>query len=180
MDVVPNLRQVSGTGMKVCTGTGGAGIHIVPNVPKCPVPVFMPYRTYSIIRYRYWCRTALIQVSGTGNNGVVRGRYASIRTVPNTPCVACCSICTHWIIIGKKVKNKNGVSVNFNKDNNFHIPGWFLCESYSELQILVGSVKQILLVQNETGVMCEIGCGDGTRVICFVARVNQQFVFLDI
>ena len=53
------LTEVSGTGMKVWTGTGGTGIHIVPNLPKCPVPVipavyeytggmprYIPYRTH--------------------------------------------------------------------------------------------------------------------------------------
>ena len=31
--------------MKACTGTGGTGIHIVPNLPMGPVPVLMSYRT---------------------------------------------------------------------------------------------------------------------------------------
>ena len=62
---------MSGTGIKVCTGTGGTGIHVVPNFPKCPVPVLMSYRTYRSVRcrysrYRYGCRTELTQVSGTG------------------------------------------------------------------------------------------------------------------
>ena len=39
------LTEVSGTGMKVCTGTGDTGIHIVRNLPKCPVPVLMSYRS---------------------------------------------------------------------------------------------------------------------------------------
>ena len=52
------LTEVSGAGMKACTGTGGTGIHIVPKLPevtgtgidvrklpKCPVPVLMSYRT---------------------------------------------------------------------------------------------------------------------------------------
>ena len=29
----------------------------------------------------------------------------------------------------------------------------------------------------ETGFLCEIGCGDGARVICLLARVIQQFRF---
>ena len=33
------LTEGSGTGMKVCTGTGGTGIRIAPNLPKCSVPV---------------------------------------------------------------------------------------------------------------------------------------------
>ena len=44
--------EVSGTGMKACTGTGGTGIHVLPNVPKCPVSVLM-YRTYRSVQYRY-------------------------------------------------------------------------------------------------------------------------------
>ena len=67
------ITEVSGTGMKVCIGTGGTGIHVVPNLPKCPVPVLMSYRTYRSVRYRYWC-TELTEVSGTG-----------IDVVPNLP-----------------------------------------------------------------------------------------------
>ena len=52
--------------MKVCTGTGGTGIHIVLNLPKYPVPVLMSYLTY--------------QRSGTGNTGGIYRRYASVRT----------------------------------------------------------------------------------------------------
>ena len=44
------LTEVSDTGMKVCTGTSGTGIHIVPNLPKCPVPVLMSHRSYRIVR----------------------------------------------------------------------------------------------------------------------------------
>ena len=56
----------SGTGMKVCTGTGGTGVHIVPKLSKCPVPVLLLYRTTRSVRYRYWCRTELTEVSDTG------------------------------------------------------------------------------------------------------------------
>ena len=59
------VTEVSGTGMKVCIGTGGTGIHIVPKLPKCPVPVLMSYRSYESVRYRYWC-TEVTKVSGTG------------------------------------------------------------------------------------------------------------------
>ena len=49
------LYEVLGTGTNsgtdVHTGTGGAGIDVVPNLPKCPVPVLM-YRTYRRVRYR--------------------------------------------------------------------------------------------------------------------------------
>ena len=72
--------------MKVCTGTGGTGIH-VPKLPKCPVPVLMSYRSYRSVRCRYWCHTELTEVSGTGNTGGIYRRYASVRTVPNKPLV---------------------------------------------------------------------------------------------
>ena len=39
---------------------------------------------------------------------------------------------------------------------------------------MVGSQKKTRFVQNEAGFMCEIGCGDGTRVIRLFARVIQQ------
>ena len=32
-------------------------------------------------------------------------------------------------------------------------------------------------MQIETGLLCEIGCGDGARVICLFARVIQQLGF---
>ena len=31
----------------------GAGIDVVPNLPKCPVPVLEVYRTYRGVRHRY-------------------------------------------------------------------------------------------------------------------------------
>ena len=31
----------------------GTGMDIVPNLPKCAVPVLMSYRTYRSVRYRY-------------------------------------------------------------------------------------------------------------------------------
>ena len=60
------LIEVPGTAMKVYTGTGGTGIHIVPCLPKCPVTVSVSYRAYRSARYRYWCHTELTEVSGTG------------------------------------------------------------------------------------------------------------------
>ena len=64
------LTEVCGTGMKVCTGTGGTGIDDVPNLMKCPVPVLMSYRIYRSIQYRYWCGTELTEVSGSGIDDV--------------------------------------------------------------------------------------------------------------
>ena len=37
--------------------------------------------------------------------------------------------------------------------------------------------KQISFVRTETGLLREIGCGDGARVICLFARVMQQLGF---
>ena len=34
-------------------GILGAGMDVVTNSPKCPVPVLMSYRTYRSVRYRY-------------------------------------------------------------------------------------------------------------------------------
>ena len=31
----------------------GTGIDVVPNLPNCPIPVLMTYRTYRSVRYRY-------------------------------------------------------------------------------------------------------------------------------
>ena len=56
------------------TGIIGNGMDVVPKLRKCPVPVLMSYRTCRSIRYRYWCRTEIAEVSGTG-----------IRVVPNLP-----------------------------------------------------------------------------------------------
>ena len=51
----------------------GTGIGVVPNLPKGRVPVLVSYRThrsvgyrYLSVRYRYWFRTELTEVSGTG------------------------------------------------------------------------------------------------------------------
>ena len=60
--------------MKVCNGSGGIGIYVVPKLPKCPVPVQM-YHIYrrvrywneGMYRYRYVCRTELTKVSGNGS-----------------------------------------------------------------------------------------------------------------
>ena len=52
------------SGADVYTGTGGTGIDVVPNLPS---------------------RTELTEVSGTDNTGGIFRRYASVRTVPNTP-----------------------------------------------------------------------------------------------
>ena len=67
------------------TEMSGTGIDVAPNLPKCPVPVLMLYRTYRSVRYRYESlyryrryrypyRTELTEVSGTG-----------VDVVPNLP-----------------------------------------------------------------------------------------------
>ena len=68
------LPEVSGTGIEFCNRTGGTGINMVPNLPKCPVPVWMSYRTYRSLRYRYSCHTELTEVFGLG-----------IHVIPNLP-----------------------------------------------------------------------------------------------
>ena len=48
------------------TEVSGTGIDVVPNLPKCPVPVLLSYRTYRSVWYRYLCRTELTEESGIG------------------------------------------------------------------------------------------------------------------
>ena len=57
-----------GTGMDRAqlTKMSITGIDVVPNLPKCPVPVLMSYRTYRSVRYRWWRCTEPTEVSGTG------------------------------------------------------------------------------------------------------------------
>ena len=57
---IPNLG-VRCTSRRRFTGTG---MDVVPNLPKCPVPVLMSYRTYRSVRNRYGCYTKLTKVSG--------------------------------------------------------------------------------------------------------------------
>ena len=123
--------EVSGTGMKLCTGTGGTGIVVVPKVPKCPVPVLMSYRSYRNVRYRYSCRT--------GNTGGMP-RYVPCRTP--LPLYAVLNL---LFGLDYQVENSGNINGGFpwtwKKLNNLHILTWFLCESDSELQTLVESQK---------------------------------------
>ena len=68
-------------GIDVHIGTAGTGIHIVPTLPKSPVPILMSHRSYRSVRYRYRCRTELTVVSGTGRT-VGIPRYVPYRTRP--------------------------------------------------------------------------------------------------
>ena len=58
VDVVPNLPKCPVPVLmsyRSYQKVSGTGIDVVPNLPKCPVPVLMSYRTYRSVRYRYWC-----------------------------------------------------------------------------------------------------------------------------
>ena len=44
----------------------GTGIEIVPNLPKCRVPVLKSYRSFRSVGYGYWGRTEVTKVSATG------------------------------------------------------------------------------------------------------------------
>ena len=89
------LTEVSGTGIDV------------PNLPKCLVPV------YRSIRYPYWC-TEPTEVSGTGKYW----RYASVRTVPNTPLHTVQKV--PFGSTGKKWKIKTRSLLELKKTNNLH------------------------------------------------------------
>ena len=118
-----------------------AGIDVVPNLPKCPVPVFdvvqnipkfpvpvlMLYRTYRSVWYRYLCRTELTEVSSTGNTGGIYRRYASLRTVPNTPWQNC--IHTH-------------AEPRIAAEQEFHV-SLFCVNPLGILEELVGSIHNI-------------------------------------
>ena len=85
----PNLQkmtsQCGGIGLISCQTYRNARyrVHVVPILPRCPVPALMLYRyryrlrymrAYRYCRYRYWCRTELTEGSGTG-----------VEVVPNLP-----------------------------------------------------------------------------------------------
>ena len=69
IDVVPNLMKFP-LPVLMPYRTLRSGTDVVPNSPKCPVPVSMLCETYRSIRYRYWCRIELAEISGTGINAV--------------------------------------------------------------------------------------------------------------
>ena len=78
------------------TDVSGTGID-VPKLPKCPVPIWksvpvpavpvsISYRSYRSVRYRYWRRTELTEVSGTGIDVIPKVTEVSgtgIDVVPN-------------------------------------------------------------------------------------------------
>ena len=62
----------------------GTGID-VPNLPKCPVPELMLYRTYRSVRYRNWCCTELTEVSGTGIDAIPDWRKSLVPVRKSVP-----------------------------------------------------------------------------------------------
>ena len=51
--VLVNIRVYSVRYRCGChTEVSGTGIDVVPNLPNCPVPVLMSYRSYRSVRYR--------------------------------------------------------------------------------------------------------------------------------
>ena len=170
----------------------GTGIDVLPNLPNCPVPILMSYRTYRSVRYRYWCHAELTGVSGAGIDvvpnlpnclvpvipAVYSGgipRYAPCRTHPSLYAVQKVpfglSTEKKWKMITESLLELES------KTSNLHCLGWFLCESDSKLHILVRSQKKKSFVQVETGFLCEIGRRDGNRAICcwFALVTLQQF-----
>ena len=79
------LTEVFCTGTKVCTGTAGTGIDVVPNLPKFPVRVLMSYRPSRSVRCRYSRCTELTKVSGTGAKVCTGTAGTGIDVVPNLP-----------------------------------------------------------------------------------------------
>ena len=81
--------QTVGTKYQGCvrSGTGifGTGMDVVPNLPKCPVPVLTSYRTYRSVRHRYWWCTELTEVSGTGTKVCPVTAGTGIDAIPNLP-----------------------------------------------------------------------------------------------
>ena len=115
---------------------------VVRSKPKCPVPVLM-YRTYRSVRYRCGCLTELIEVSGTGNTGGMT-RYVPYRTHPSWYAVQNVPV---GLLTEKKTLKKNADSLNLKEDEkNEFLRLILVCESNSELLILVRSQKQISFV----------------------------------
>ena len=75
----------TGSGTYVHTGTAGTGIDVVPNLPKCSVPVLMSHRTYRSFWYRYWCRTEHTEVSKPGTKVCTATAGTDMAVVPNLP-----------------------------------------------------------------------------------------------
>ena len=58
--------RVFSRGRTELTKVSGTGTDVVPNLSKCRVRVWISYRTYQRVRYRYRCCTKLTRGSGTG------------------------------------------------------------------------------------------------------------------
>ena len=122
IDALPNLpkRPVP---LKDCTGTGGTGIHIpvVPNLPKCPGSVWMSYRTYRSVRYRYWCTgigtgTDTDLDLGTYTAGIGKAHIRYFTAVPDY--VVLCTLFKRYPLeyqLEKKLKKNPTVSFNLKK-----------------------------------------------------------------
>ena len=111
------LTDVSGTRLHFneLSEVSATAIDVLPNVPKYPVPVKMSYRTYRSVWSRYWCRTDLTEVSGTGNTGGMP-RYVPYWTHHF------CMLFTSYPLdyqVEKKWTLKTKVSLNFKEDKQF-------------------------------------------------------------
>ena len=129
----------------------GTGIDIVPNLPKCPVPVIPAVYTGRMPRY------------------VPYRTHPSLYAVQNVP---------FGLSTEKKVNNKNVVSLNLKEDIQFAFLRLVLVRVLFRASYFGEVAKTNLhFVQIKTGLLlCEIGRGDGARAICSLARVIlQQF-----
>ena len=83
------LTEMSGTGTRIdlVPKWSKYPLPVCKSAPVPTIPVSMSCRTYRSVWYRYWCRTELTEVSGTSNTGGIYRRYATLRTVTNTPLI---------------------------------------------------------------------------------------------
>ena len=58
-------------------------VHVVSNLPTCPVPVLMLYRIYPSVRYRYYNCTDFTRMSGIGMKVRIGTGGTGIHIVPN-------------------------------------------------------------------------------------------------
>ena len=158
------------------TGMPGTGMDVAPKLSKCPVPVLISYRSYRSVRYRYWWRTQLTEVSGTGNTGGIYRRYDSVPNIPNTPFFVCYPFDYQ---LKRKVKKRNAESPwTWKKTNNLHflLVGWFYIMRIWFRAYFGQVAKTNLVCANRNRLLVRNGRGDGTHAICLFARgILQQF-----